>query len=1214
VVDPNGQAVAGATVTAKNQNTGVVASTITTGEGLFVVPELIPGQYTVTVEPTAGFSKTAVTDVTVGLGQATNLSIALSVGAPSEIVTVTSSGEELTLNKDESQIAATFDTRKIQDLPSNSAAGGLDTIALLAPGVIANNSGGVNTNGTGLSVNGNRARSNNFQIDGSDNNDLSVAGPANFVDNQDAVQEYQIITNNFSAQYGRNQGAIVNIVTKSGTNDFHGTLSWFHRDRKNFDSLDNIEKASGQTDPTQSLFNVFGGTVGGPVYLPHFGEGGKTYWSGKDRMFFYFAYQGVRNPSNTTYRSNSLGILSSEFPRLTSTFPTNSVIGDIANFSTFAIPGAQLNTSISGAPISSAFNLAPPTGCPRAIAVGSAAPAGCGAYTAFINPATGQAFLTGGPYDVVNIGTAAAPQLFQAAQFQRSFSTPFNETDYNLKFDFKATAKDNITVRYLKQSQNFINQLVGASSANGFQGDVIASSKNFGGNWTRQISNSMVNDFRATYQRIAVVFGGGSGNGVGQIPDPVQIGSTIANIGLAGVTGVTKGSSIALHTIGPATNLPQGRIGKVYQLSDTLNYTHGNHSFIFGGEYKHLSEVSPFLPNYNGAFGFSSTARLINNAPSSLSITAGDPLISYTENDQYYFVQDDFKLRPNLTLNLGIRYEYTGQPINILNQITTTRESNASTAFFNPSLPLSIRTVPKIPSDKNNFAPRVGFAYTPHFWQSILGEDATVIRGGFSIAYEPAFFNILQNVQNGAPFSAALSLGTSLLPATNPPFQIPGGVPNGDNIRAAASASGILPLGKLNPLFLTQTQVAPDFHAPYSEQWSLGVQHQFGSNHVAEVRYVGTHGVGLFQNINGNFFVGPMANGIKNWLGTGIDLPAFNQFVPSGVVPQVCVNDPATFDNEAACNGRILRQGSITTRANTATSIYHSMQSRYSGRFLKNSLNVNASYTWSKTIDNASEIFGFDIASANAQNPFCINKCERSLSQIDRPHAFTMNFIYDVPLMKEQRGVVGHLLGGWQLNGVHVLTSGEPYTPGQFFNGTLLGVGNAYLTSGDRPFIGNSSVDPRLVGISQIDAFVFYGSALTNQNGFLSLNALNTTGAEVPVTPNDVHYIFNGPGAAKVFGTPFGTSTRNSLRGPKLNQLNMSVFKNTKIGEHVTFQIRAEAFNVLNHPNPGYGVNGAGYLPDFFVEDAGNAGGAFAENKDIEFARRVIQVGAKIIF
>src|SRR5205085_733824 len=193
-------------------------------------------------------------------------------------------------------------------------------------------------------------------------------------------------------------------------------------------------------------------------------------------------------------------------------------------------------------------------------------------------------------------------------------------------------------------------------------------------------------------------------------------------------------------------NLPQGRVGKVYQVADNISWAHSKHNFIFGAEFKHLSEVSPFLPNFNGAFGFNSATRIVNNAPSSIGLTVGDPTLAYTENDQYYFIQDDFKVRPNLTLNLGVRYEYTGQPINILHRISVERESG-SAGFFNPSLPLSVRTVPEIPADKNNFAPRVGFAWSPHFWKNFLGEDATVVRGGFSIAYEPAFFNILGNVQ-----------------------------------------------------------------------------------------------------------------------------------------------------------------------------------------------------------------------------------------------------------------------------------------------------------------------------------------------------------------------------------------------------------------------------------------------------------------------------------
>jgi len=1199
VTDTAGAVVAGASVNVKNDATGAVSETTSSSEGIYEVPNLRPSTYAVTVEA-PNFKRSVSTGVVVRIGIVNPLDVKLEPGNVSETVTVTGGTEEV-VQRDQSQISTTIETRKVQDLPSNGAGNGLDTLALLAPGIIANNSGGVNTNGTGFSVNGNRARSNNFQIDGSDNNDLSVSGPALFIDAQDAVGEVQIITNNFSAQYGRNQGAIVNYVTKSGTNQFHGSLFEFHRDAKNFNSLDNIEKRSGQTAPNQNIYNAFGGQIGGPLYLPRFGEGGKSIISGKDRYFFHFDYQGIRNPFSTTLRGNNLAILNSEFPRLLTTFPNNTLIQAYTRYSTFAIPGAQPRSDL-GAGASSLVNPTAPTGCPRVIAAGTAPPAGCGSYSG--------PFLVGGPYDVANING----RLFQAAKAERIDPEPFTENYYDFRFDVKVTERNNVWVRYLNQKQVFAHSLT--SSPRGFNGDIPATSKNFGGSWTRQFSNTVVNEFRANYNKIGVEFGGGCDLSTpGCIPGPLQIGSALANITFPAV-GVGN-RSLVLDTIGPATNLPQGRVGKVYQLADNLTWTRGRHSLIFGAEFKHLTEVAPFLPNFNGAFGFNSTSRIANNAPSTVGITAGDPTLAFTENDQYYFVQDDFKIRPNLTLNIGMRYEYTGQPINILHDVTVKRESNASTAFYDPALPLSVRTVPFIPADKNNFAPRVGFAYTPHFWKKLLGEDATVIRGGFSIAYDPSFYNILLNVQNQAPFSAAFSLtGNALLPnVPNSPFAIPAN-PTGEVIRAQAVASGATPLGKLDPRFLAQVHVSPDFHSPYSEQFSLGVQHQFGRNQVAEVRYVGTHGVGLFQNVNDNFVVGPMYNGITNYAGTGIDTPAFRQFIPAGIVPQVCVNDPTTLTiNEAACNGRIKRQAAITTRSNSASSIYHSLQARYNGRLLNDALSVGGSYTFSKTIDNASEIFGFDIASANAQNPFCLGSCERSLSQIDRPHALSANFIYDVPYWKEQRGVVGHLLGGWQLNGVFVLTSGVPYTPGQFFNG-LLGLGNTYLTSGDRPFVGNPNANQQLVGISEIDAAIFYGTDINNQSGFLSLNALNTTGDVVSVTPNDVRFILNLPGAAKIFNTPFGTATRNSLRGPKLNQLNMGLFKNIKVRESLGVQIRAEAFNVLNHPQPGYGVNsnapnGFGYLPDFFTEDAGST---FANDQEIEFARRVIQFGVRITF
>ncbi len=1214
VADANGGVVAGATVTAKNEATGTTTpASTTTGEGIFDFAGLPPGTYTVTVEA-AGFKRAVSTSVQVKAGIVNPLDVKLEPGNVAETVTVTSNTEEI-VQRDQSQISTTIDSRRIQDLPSNGAGGGLDTLALLAPGVVNNRVGGTNTNGTGLSVNGNRGRSNNFQIDGEDNNDLSVGGPALFVDFQDSVQEYQIITNNFSAQYGRNQGAVVNIVTKAGTNDFHGTAFEFHQDNKHLNSLDNIQRRSGLAKTT-SLYNVFGGTFGGPLWLPRFGEGGKTWLSGKDRMFFFGAFQGIRNPSVFTGRSTNLAILSSEFSRLNTTFPNNALIQTITAASPFAIPGAIPNTTIPGTPVASAFNLSAPSGCPRAIAAGATAPSGCGTYTAFINPTTGSPFLTGGPFDVVNFGTASAPVLFQAANYERTAASSFSENYYSMRFDVKASNKDNASFRYLNQ-RSVSTHGVGTFST-GFLGDVPAHSTNYGGDWTRTISNRMVNEFRASYQRIGVEFGGGCNlSTIGCIPGPTQIGSAFTNIAFTPL-GVTKTGSLA--PMGPATNLPQGRIGKVYQLADNLSWTMGRHSFIFGAEFKHLSTIAPFLPNFNGAYTFNSAQRIINNAPSAVAITLGDPTLIFPENDQYYFAQDDFKVRPNLTLNLGVRYEYTGQPLNVLHDQTVARESNASTAFFNPALPLSIRTVPETPVDKNNFAPRLGFAYSPHFWKHFLGEDATVIRGGFSIAYDAAFYNILLNVQNAAPFSIALNIPVSSLPASGSPAPLPAN-PTGDVVRASAAASGVLPQGKLNPIFLSQTNVAPDFRSPYSEQWSLGVQHQFGRNNVAEVRYVGTHGVALFQNVNANFFIGPLVNGFtltRN--GMTRTFPSFSGLLPAGTKAQVCVDNPATLDLESACNNRLLPQGGVTTRQNSSQSIYHSMQTRYNGRFFKNSLSLGLSYTWSKTIDDSSEIFAFaDIASANAQNPFCINRCERGLSNLDRRHAFAANYIWDIPLMKEQRGFVGHVVGGWQLNGTYILTSGQRYTPTEGINGTL-GLGNTYLTAGDRPFIGNPNADPRQVAINAVDARLLFSSApLPASNGsgdgvFYSMNQINATGTFVPVTLNDVHFVVNGPGAAKFFGTPFGNSPRNTLAWPAINTMNMGLFKNIKVFENLSLQLRGEAFNVLNHPNPGIGVERSAFAPILNVQSAGVPGSGFAERQDIEMAHRVVQVGIRIIF
>ncbi len=1167
VVDPDGRPVAGATVTVTNQERATENRATTGEDGNFVIPSLVPGKYNLTIETTTGFKKKSVTDLDVRLGDNGLGNVSLEVGSPAETVTVTAGTEEI-IARDQSQISNSFESRKIEELPSNVAGGGIDTLALLAPGVINNPGAFTNTNGAGLSVNGQRGRSNNFQIDGSDNNDLSIGGPSYFVDNADQVQEYQIITSNFSAQYGRNQGAIINQVLKSGGNDFHGSAFEYFRDRKHLDSLNNIERRSGQENPLPRLRHVFGGTAGGPIILPRFGEGGKSTWNGRNKAFFFFSYQGIRQSEQTIARSGSVSILPSELPRLGALFPNNPAIQAIVTQSAFAIPFGTVRprTDVSN------------------------------------------------PFDTVTIGG----QTFNAALVERVFPTPFTQDEWSLRGDMKVTDRDSFYVRNLYQNGNFKNNL---GSTNGFTGDVPFKSKNFGGAYTRQLSNSMVNEFKGFYQSLFVKFGGGCTTGsVGCIEDPTEITSDKALIESLAFTFRSTRLRATLRTIGVGIGLPQGRLVKVYQAADTLTFTHGEHSTILGGEYKHLNNEVPFLPRFNGDFTFNSATRLVNNAPSAINLAVGPPIISYTENDQYYFLQDDWKVRPNLTLNLGIRYEYTGQPINDLNDLTVATESGPA-PVFNPALPLSARVVPRLNVDKNNFAPRFGFAYTPHFWKGLFGEDATVIRGGYSIAYDPAFYNILLNISNSAPVSALVTLGTGSLPASNSPFPLPSLF--GADIRARAASSGIVPIGKLDPRFLTQSQVGADFHSPYAEQWSLGIQRQLNKNNVAEVRYVGTHGVGLFQTVNRNPRFGSLFRGFTaNVAGIGnVTFPAFKQFIPSGLTPVACADVAGTPDNEGACNDRLLAgHGRISARENTAQSTYNSMQARYNGRFLKNSLTVGASYTFSKTIDNASEIFADSEASVNAQNPFDIGGAERSLSSLDRPHAFAANFLYDVPFMKEQHGVLGHVLGGWQINGTQIFTSGRPFTPAQFENSSFLGAGLSYLpdTAGEplRPFTGNPSADFHRVGISQVDAALMFGIPASSINGFWSYNELNTTGDLVAVSPTDVRFILNGPGAARIFGTPFGNMPRNYLRGPAINVFNLGVFKNTNLTEQVKVQFRAEFFNVVNHPSPGYGDGSlAGdSIPDIFIGDASFEGSAFADKNDMTLNRRVIQFGLRLTF
>src|ERR1043165_7755365 len=604
VTDANGAAVAGATVKVKSETTGLESEAVTTtGEGTFEFANLKPGKYTVTVEG-AGFKRSVTTGTDVKVGIINPL--AVNVGPVNIEVSV------------------------------HVTACRTGTLALLVPGVAQNSGGGTNTNGTGLSVNGNRGRSNNFQIDGSDNNDLSVGGPNLFVDNQDQIQEYQVITNNFSAQYGRNLGAVVNIVTKSGGNDFHGTGFEYHMDRRNLDTLTNIERLSCKSGqpcyPPRFLSNVFGGTLGGPIYMPHFGEGGRAGRLGRNKAFFFFSYEGIRQPGVSDALSTGFGINAADLPRLAAAFPNSPIVQAIVATNPSILP---LGTVL---PRSDLLNCNATTS--RLAGQPSSVFSKCNRDFIDFNPTTN-------PANAVRV---------EGFLLERIFPIPFTQNEWSLRGDMKVTNKDNFYVRYLDQKGVNVNSL---GSTNGSTGDVPFFTKNFGGSYTRQITSKMVNEARAVRTILAVEFGGGCDpKTIGCIPSPGQINAAQSEASRpSAVRGVTLTGN-ALRAEGTGGGIPQGRTTTLYDFADNLTMARGRHSIIMGAEVKYTSATAPFLPNYNGAYTFAidtaagraAQQRIFANAPSAVSIALGDPNVKYTEWDQYYFFQDDWKIRPNLTV------------------------------------------------------------------------------------------------------------------------------------------------------------------------------------------------------------------------------------------------------------------------------------------------------------------------------------------------------------------------------------------------------------------------------------------------------------------------------------------------------------------------------------------------------------------------------------
>lgn len=1104
VQDSMGAGIPNAKITVVNTGTNAVSIVPTNGTGGFTAADLQVGSYTIKIEA-AGFNAVTLTNLHVDANRSIDVGVQkLEAGALSTTVEVSASTQ--LLETTQAQISNTFDTQQLSDLPLN---GGFDSIALLIPGVVNTHSNGFsNTNGAGFSSNGQRGRSNNEEIDGQNNNDNSIGGPQFFFGNEEALAEVQVITNDFSAQYGRNVGSVINYITKSGTNQYHGSA--FYRFSGDFTSslATGVSKgtnfgfcAPGQSPSTGCITPVV------PRYVYNLYGGNFTFPIWKDKIFGSFGYFGNRNYQNggaTSSGANQV-LTPAGLAAVTAAFPNNAGVAILNQLNPFAL---QANPHATGTPTN------------RTITDG--------------------------------VTTVSVP----FTQIARNFPSVATDSEYLGRLNFQVTGKDLVDGRYIYQKAPTIpyNPTAAGGTVN-----LTGITHAIGAEWVHTFSPRWLNQLKYSFQQSTLAFDGGDFaactiSAFGTCPSRVTLGTHSSALGLA-------------------TNLPQGRIVKQGQVQDNATVNFGRHTIYFGGEFDYENSPNTFLPSssgnliFNGANGYSNLLQGLGQ----VNLTVGNPLIPFKEKDVAVYIQDDWKISPVFTANIGLRWEFFQQAINLLHNESVAQQTGPN-PFWNTSLPLSQTTFAAVPQVYTNYEPRLGFAFNPSQDRDL------VIRAGFAVGVDPAFYNINLNSASSAPLVNAGSFVCNGTASSTAPGQC---LPAGGATFTTSNASfdKYIPTGG-NPGGRNETKVSSNFHQPVAISYTFGIQHQVTHNAVVEVRYSGNHTSSLFQSLNTNPYLLPVATDFPNLIAASSLCTAAGSSLPGG-----------TDIGHLHCGNTNVR-----TRANTAFSLYNSLQtslttSSYHG------LTTTFAYTRSKTIDNSSEIFGTNTGgntNAFAQNPLDTNYGERTISGIDFPNVASASVVYVVPNYKAPNTLIGRFTNGWQVNTIWTYNTGQPYTnydtPAQnsspqanpndaktstsysdsSFANTFIGIDT------ERPILSNPKAPLGSVGIY---------TTTTDANGNNSAPTLvdYTTGA--PTTPGAVHYIANNQYAAQLAGNPYPGSRRNLDRGQSYNNVDTSVFKNTQITEHLTLRLEADAFNILNHSYYG--------TPDNYLGDAGTSFGNF---------------------
>jgi len=1015
ISDSAGAAVGGAAVTVKNLETNLTRTSTTSAEGSYALTLLPVGVYSFVVEA-PGFRQFLREKVEVEVQANVRMDVKLEVGQVTEQVIVT--GAPPQVDTGSATLGKVVEERRIVELPLNGR--NFLQLGVLQAGVVPPPTGinmlGSGTNSTpggtsfNFSVNGQRITSNNHLLDGV-NNVEPFSGAAMVVPSPDSLREFRILTNAYTAEFGRAGGSIVTVITKSGSNQYHGSLYEFLRN----DAFDARNFFSPQVPALKQ--HQFGGTFGGRIL--------------KDRTFFFGSYEGFRQtkglPTSTTVPSLLVrqGNFTQEVRKPIDPITRLPFQGDI-------IPAERID-----AVARNVLNLYPePNAGPT---TWSGAPVAVNDRDQFVvrvehslfdnkNSLTGRyvldegALLSPGGSSILNIGVVSVPGF-------------------------------------------------ALETANRFQNFLLAD--------THIFSERVINDFRFSYQRAKVK---------NETPivtqDPSALGFTYPTaVDIHATPGIAVSGLTAL-----GYNFFNERLSNFYEFVDNISVNVGKHSVKFGGDIRHTRVFGLFPSIAFGSFGF--TGGVTGNplgdlllGRATLFLQAGGKADKKIQQTAYYFYGlDDFRLRNNLTLNLGLRYElvpgYTGEE----NLVLTFKAGQQST--FNPLYPTGLLrpTDPGIPrtlfpTGKKNFAPRVGIAWDP------FRDGKSSVRAGYGIFYDDSSLVQIYTVQQPPDFQP---ITTTILPQSfadpflgnspfKPPITFPLAFPNG----------------------FTTTWTAPDYRLPYIQHWNLTLQRQISSSLAVEVAYVGNKGTRLQGTTD----------------------------------PNQAIWAPGASNANAASRRPNPRIGNVLEISSRFHSNYHGLQTTVTQR-LDRGLTFQASYTWSKSIDDTSLATGFFTIAGQSSRPENSRdlKAERGRSAFDIRHRFVTSYVYELPFFAEDKGVVASVFGGWRLNGIVALQSGYPFT---------------VIDTGD----------PNRDTVADNDR--------TN----VSRNPNLPAGERTPSR------WFDTTAFARFTPPSFGNASRNIVEADGIINFDIGLAKDIVFSEQRRLEFRWEVFNIFNHPNFAAPVN-----------------------------------------